>query len=62
MREENADTLRVMSVNGGESRKINSTGDPHIYLSGMTWSPDGKTIFYSKQANWRTLFMIDNFK
>jgi Tol biopolymer transport system component/serine/threonine protein kinase len=61
-RENKTDELCLISADGGESRKIVNAGDPRVYLFGLSWSQDGKTIYYGKQTSWHTLFILDNFK
>jgi serine/threonine protein kinase/Tol biopolymer transport system component len=61
-RQDGADSLQSMATAGGSARIIVTSSDPRVYFSGITWSPDGKTIYYGKQASWTMLSMIDNFK
>lgn len=61
-RQDGESSLQVMPANGGDARKIISSNDARVYFSTLTWSPDRKTLYYSKQANWRVVSMIDHFK
>jgi len=61
-RQDGADSLQVIATNGGAPRTIVSSNDPRVYFSAITWSPDGKTIYYGKQSSWTVFSMIDNFK
>jgi len=61
-REDNADSLRVIPASGGAAKTIITSNDSRVYFSGLVWSPDGKTLYYGKQASWSVLSMIDNFK
>ena len=61
-REDGKDNIRVISIAGGENSKITSNIDPTAYISGIAWSPDSKTIDYSKQKQERMILMIENFK
>ncbi len=61
-RSDGTDSLHVIPANGGAARTIVTSNDPRVYLSGLVWSPDGRTIYYGKQASWTVLSMIDNFK
>ncbi|MEO6725345.1 MAG: protein kinase [Blastocatellia bacterium] len=48
----------VASVNGnqlGQPRKITNNSDPTFRFANLTWSPDGKTIYYDKQTRWSLL-------
>lgn len=61
-REEGADSLQVIPVAGGPAKTIITSNDSRVYFSSLVWSPDGKTIYYGKQASWTVLSMIENFK
>jgi Tol biopolymer transport system component len=61
-RQDEAGSLQVIPASGGDARKIISSNDARVYFSNLTWSPDGKTLYYGKQANWRVISMIDHFK
>jgi serine/threonine protein kinase len=59
---ENADAIKSVSLAGREPRTIAAGNDPRVYYSDIAFSPDGKTIFYGKQANWQVISMVNNFK
>ncbi|MFL6215546.1 MAG: protein kinase domain-containing protein [Blastocatellia bacterium] len=61
-REEGEGSLRVVSVSGGEIKTVARSNDARVYYSGLTWATDGKALYYSKQANWRVISLIDHFK
>jgi Tol biopolymer transport system component len=61
-RQDGTDALLVLSLNGGVAKNILTGSDPREYLAALAWSPDGKTIYYGKQASWTLFSMIDNFK
>ncbi|MEN3335499.1 MAG: eukaryotic-like serine/threonine-protein kinase [Blastocatellia bacterium] len=61
-RQDGESSLQVIPASGGNARKIISSNDARVYFSTLTWSPDSKTLYYSKQANWRVISMIDHFK
>jgi Tol biopolymer transport system component len=61
-RPEGADSLQVIPASGGPAKTIITSNDGRVYFSSLVWSPDGKTIYYGKQASWSVLSMIDNFK
>jgi eukaryotic-like serine/threonine-protein kinase len=52
----------VMPVTGGAARKLTGRIEPKIYLSSLAWSPDSQKICYGRQANWRSLQVLLNFK
>jgi TolB protein len=56
------DQIRLILAAGGEATKLIGNADPRIYVSSLAWSPDGRTIYYGKQANWRLISMIDHFR
>jgi hypothetical protein len=47
---------------GGTAKTLISSNDARVYFSSLSFAPDGKTIYYGKQANWQVISMIDNFK
>lgn len=57
-----ADSLQVIAATGGATKTIMTSSDPRVYFSAIVWSPDGKTIYYGKQASWTVFSIIDNFK
>ena len=61
-RQDGRDNLIVTGVRGGGITKVTNNTDPTVFYSGLTWSPDGKRLFYSKQTNWSVATLIDNFK
>ena len=61
-RQDGEDSLKTIPANGGKIRKLVGANDPRIYFSNLAWSPDSKTICYGKQASWRVISIVDNFK
>ncbi len=61
-RQDGADSLQVIAAAGGATKTIMTSSDPRVYFSALVWSPDGKTIYYGKQAGWTVFSIIDNFK
>jgi serine/threonine protein kinase/Tol biopolymer transport system component len=61
-RQDGADSLQVIAATGGATKTIVTSSDPRVYFSTIAWSPDGKTIYYGKQASWTVFSIIDNFK
>jgi Tol biopolymer transport system component len=59
-RDKGSDNLYVVSTNGGGSRQVTSNTDATVYYSGLSWSPDGKKLYYSKQRGWTVIWMIEN--
>jgi Tol biopolymer transport system component len=56
-----ADNIWVIPTVGGEARKITGNTDAKLYFASLTWSPDGKAIYYTKQSGRHLISMINNF-
>jgi Tol biopolymer transport system component len=52
----------VMSVTGGEAKRVTTNSDPRLYFSSLSWAPDGQAIFFGRQSRRSLLSMITNFK
>jgi Tol biopolymer transport system component len=61
-RQDGTDSLRLISTNGSTTKTVITSNDSRVYFSGLSWSPNGNSIFYGKQGRWSTLTMLDNFK
>jgi eukaryotic-like serine/threonine-protein kinase len=61
-RTESGDALNVLPLGGGATRSIASGNDPRVYFSSLAFAPDGKTLYYGKQANWQVISSINNFQ
>jgi Tol biopolymer transport system component/serine/threonine protein kinase len=61
-RQDGKDNIWIIATTGGEAKKITSNSEPGLYFSSLTWSPDGKTIYYGKQGTRSLISMIDNFR
>jgi serine/threonine protein kinase len=61
-RTDGKDNVWVIPSTGGTRRKVTANTEPLIYCSSLAWSPDGKAIYYGKQAKQYVIQMIDNFK
>ncbi len=55
------DDLWLMPTSGGTARKLTANQDPRLYYSGLAWSPDGQTIYFSKQLRHSWLAMLTGF-
>lgn len=58
---EGRDNIWVLPVDAGAARKVTGNTDSKAYYSGLAWSPDGKHIYYGKQASWSLITMINKF-
>ena len=56
------DNLWLMPASGGAAKKLTANNDTRLYFSSLAWSPDGKAIFFGKQARYGLLSMFTNFK
>lgn len=54
--------IESMPLTGGTTKTLISSNDARVHFSSLSFAPDGKTIYYGKQANWQVISMIDNFK
>ena len=54
--------IQTMPLMGGTAKTLVSSNDTRVYFSNLSFAPDGKTIYYGKQANWQVISMIDKFK
>lgn len=61
-REDNRDNIWIADIAAGGLKKITSNGDPKLFYGSLTWSPDGKNIFFDKQDEIITISMFENFK
>ena len=60
-RRNGVDNIFVYSLDGQESQ-LTSNLDNTLYYSGLTWSPDGNQLFYSKQSGGMQISMISDSK
>ena len=61
-RKDGTDSIHVVSVNDGIDRTILTGNDARVYFANLVFSPDGKAIYFGKEANWQVISMIENFK
>lgn len=61
-RRERRDNVTLIPTGGGPARKVTGNTDPTVYYSGLAWSPDGKSICFSRQTTWALISVIENFK
>ena len=55
------DNIQLVAVANGKARTLTNNTDPTAYYSGLSWAPNGKALFYSKQTNWALMSLIENF-
>ena len=56
------DDVYIAPLEGGEPRKLTNNNDPRLYFSSLSWTPDGKSIFFGKQTRFTLLSMLVNQK
>ncbi|MEP7272326.1 MAG: protein kinase [Acidobacteriota bacterium] len=56
------DTIEVLQVSKRKVQQVLQGDDQRSYFSGINWSADSKSIYYSKHTNTRAISMIDHFK
>ena len=61
-RQDDGDAIQTLPSTGGTAKTLISSKDARVYFSNLTFAPDGKVIYFGKQANWQIISMIDNFK
>lgn len=61
-RQNSVDNIEIISASNGSVKQATSNSDTTAYYSGINWSPDGKTIYYSKQTNWVFVSLVENFQ
>jgi serine/threonine protein kinase/Tol biopolymer transport system component len=54
------DDIWISSLKGNEPRKLTENNDPRLYYSNLSWTPDGKSIFFGKQTRFTLLSMLIN--
>lgn len=55
------DNVWVVPTSGGEARRLTANSDPRLYFSTLSWSPDGRAIYFGKQSRRSVLSMIINY-
>ncbi|GBC76628.1 Serine/threonine-protein kinase PknB [bacterium HR08] len=60
-RADGRDNLWVLPLERGRAVRRTENKDPRVYLSTPTWSPDGRMLYYGRQASWSVIRMIENF-
>lgn len=60
-RADGRDNVWTFSVEGGRVAKRTENRDPRIYFSTPAWSPDGRALYYGRQASWSVIKVIENF-
>jgi len=56
------DSLRTLMLSNNSSKALVESDDNRVYFSNPVFAPDGKTLYYGKQANWQVISSIDDFR
>ena len=58
-RTDGADNLWVFNLQRKVATKITNNRDPRLYMSGLSWSYDGRAIYFGKQADSAIISVVD---
>jgi serine/threonine protein kinase len=61
-REDGIDDLYVLPTSGGQPVPITSNNNPTLLYSGIRWSPDSRSLLYSKQTGGMVISLISQKK
>jgi Tol biopolymer transport system component len=61
-RTESGDAVNILPLAGGAAKTLAAGNDPRVFFASLAFAPDGKTLYYGKQANWQVISSINNFK
>jgi Tol biopolymer transport system component len=56
------DAIQMMTIENPVPKTLVSNNESRVYFTDLVFAPDGKTIYYGKQANSQVISMINNFK
>ena len=56
-----SDNIWLTDISGSPARKLTSNEEPKIFFPNLSWSSDGKIIYFGKQSKVGLITMIDNF-
>ncbi len=59
-RRDDIDDLYIVPMGSSEPRRITSNDDSTVFYSGVTWSPDSRTLLYSKQTGGMQISLISH--
>ena len=61
-RQDEKDNVWVLPLNGGAPQKLTGNSDPRLYFSSLTWSPDGRALYFGKQTKHNVITLLTNFE
>jgi len=56
------DTIRTLDLSNNASKTLVEGNDDRLYFANLAFAPDGKMLYYGKQANWQVISAINDFK
>lgn len=56
------DSVKTIATSNAASETLVESNDNRVYFSSVVFAPDGKTLFFGKQANWQVISMVNNFE
>jgi Tol biopolymer transport system component len=56
------DAIKTLSFGNNASKALVESDDNRVYFSNLVFAPDGKTLYFGKQANWQVISTINDFK
>jgi serine/threonine protein kinase len=56
------DVVKTMSLSNNSLKELVESDDNRVYFSNLVFAPDGKTLYFGKQANWQVISTINDFK
>ncbi len=59
-RRDDVDDLHIVPMGSSEPRRITTNDDSTVFYSGLTWSPDSRTLLYSKQTGGMQISLISH--
>jgi len=59
-RADGQDNVWTLAIEGGRATKRTENRDARIYFSTLAWAPNGRILYYGRQAGWSVIKMIEN--
>jgi len=58
-RQDGNGVIQTIPSTGGTAKTLTGSNDARVYFSNLAFAPNGKTLYYGKQSNEKTISMID---
>ena len=56
------DAIKTLELSNNASKTLADSDDSRVYFANLVFAPDGKMLYYGKQANWQVISAINDFK